>query len=71
MTPSECEDLLRAARAVLERHLFDADGELVRDDIAELCMKIDEALSAETDEGFVTSAQARKHEWVEADPASA
>jgi hypothetical protein len=43
MTPEECEHLIRTARAVLERYLFDADGQVIRDDIAEICMKIDEA----------------------------
>lgn len=36
--------LLERARAVLERHLFEADGERIRDDIAEVCMAIDDAL---------------------------
>lgn len=36
--------LLERARAVLERYLFEADGERIRDDIAEVCMAIDDAL---------------------------
>jgi hypothetical protein len=36
--------LLQRARTVLERYLFEADGERVRDDIAELCMAIDDVL---------------------------
>ncbi len=36
--------LLQRARTVLERYLFEADGERIRDDIAELCMAIDDAV---------------------------
>ena len=39
--------LLTRARAVLERHLMEADGETLRDDIAEVCMAIDNALPPE------------------------
>ena len=35
--------LLRRARAVLEHHMYDAD-EAIRDDIAEVCMAIDDVL---------------------------
>jgi hypothetical protein len=36
--------LLNRARTVLERYLFEADGAAIRDDIAEVCMAIDDAL---------------------------
>jgi hypothetical protein len=39
--------LLARARAVLDRYMFDADGEVIRDDVAELCMAIDDALPEE------------------------
>ena len=42
--------LLQRARAVLERYMFEADGDAIRDDIAEVCMAIDDALP---DEGRV------------------
>jgi hypothetical protein len=42
--------LLRRARNVLDRYLFEADGFGVRDDIAAICMAIDDALP---DEGRV------------------
>jgi hypothetical protein len=44
MTHEECWKLLRDARTVLERCMYEEDGETVRDDVAELCMKIDEAM---------------------------
>ena len=44
MTYDECERLLRHARLVLDRCMFEADGETMRDDVAEIAMKIDEAL---------------------------
>ena len=39
--------LLRRARAVLDRYMFEPDGEAIRDDIAELCMAIDDVLTDE------------------------
>jgi len=36
--------LLKRARMVLERYMFEADGEAIRDDVAEVCMAIDDAL---------------------------
>jgi hypothetical protein len=39
--------LLIRARAVLERYLFEADGAAIRDDVAELCMAIDDELPVE------------------------
>jgi len=41
MTHDDYAQLLRSARSVLERHMF--DGDAVRDDVAEICMKIDDA----------------------------
>ena len=40
--------LLTRARAVLERYLFDEAAEAVRDDVAEICMAIDDALPDES-----------------------
>jgi hypothetical protein len=42
MADAELAILLREARAVLDRYLF--DGVDLRDDIAEICLKIDDAL---------------------------
>ena len=42
MTQDELLALLTKARAVLDRHMFDAD-EAIRDDVAEICMAIDDA----------------------------
>ena len=39
--------LLRRARAVLECHMFEADGAAIRDDVAEVCMAIDDELPVE------------------------
>ena len=43
MTQKELLTLLIRARTVLQAHLFDED-EMIRDDIAEICMQIDDAL---------------------------
>lgn len=40
--------LLKRARLVLERYMFEPDGQVVRDDVAEVCMAIDDALPDET-----------------------
>ena len=39
--------LLNRARTVLEHYLFEADGAAIRDDVAEVCMAIADALPAE------------------------
>jgi hypothetical protein len=39
--------LLKRARAVLERYMFEADGAAIRDDVAEVCMSIDDELPVE------------------------
>jgi hypothetical protein len=39
--------LLARARAVLDRYMFDEDAEVTRDDVAEVCMAIDDALPDE------------------------
>jgi hypothetical protein len=39
--------LLRRARIVLDRYMFEAEGELIRDDVAEICMAIDDTLPEE------------------------
>jgi len=36
--------LLNRARTVLERYMFEADDGAIRDDVAEVCMAIDDAL---------------------------
>jgi hypothetical protein len=47
MQQADLVALLTRARAVLERYLFEADGEAIRDDVAEICMAIDDALPDE------------------------
>ena len=46
MSQAELLALLSRARAVLDRYLFD-EGETMRDDIAQICIAVDEALPAE------------------------
>ena len=43
MTHDELLGLMTRAGAVLDRHMFDAD-EAICDDVAEVCMAIDDAL---------------------------
>ena len=43
MSQEELLALLVKARAVLQAHMFD-DGDFMRDDVAEICMQIDDAL---------------------------
>jgi hypothetical protein len=50
MSHDELLVLLARARAVLDRYMFDAEGAVIRDDVAELCIAIDDALP---DEGRV------------------
>ena len=52
MTSMETIDLLRQARVTLERYLF--DGDALRDDVAEVCAKLDDVL---LDPKLATSAQ--------------
>jgi hypothetical protein len=47
MLHDELVALLEQARTVLERYMFEADGEAIRDDVAEVCMAIDDALPTE------------------------
>jgi hypothetical protein len=47
MPHEELIELLQRARIVLEHYMFEADGEAIRDDIAEVCMAIDDALPDE------------------------
>jgi hypothetical protein len=47
MPHDELIALLNRARTALERYMFEADGEAVRDDVAEVCMAIDDALPVE------------------------
>ena len=47
MSHNELLVLLTRARAVLGHYLFDGEDEPVRDDIAEICMAIDDALPDE------------------------
>ena len=44
MPNDELTALLSRARGILERYLFEPDGGAIRDDIAEVCMAIDDAL---------------------------
>jgi hypothetical protein len=46
MPNDELLALLKKARAVLDGFMFD-DDEILRDDVAEICMKIDDALPQE------------------------
>jgi hypothetical protein len=46
MSHEELQALLHRARAVLDRYLLD-ESETMRDDIAEICMAIDDALPTE------------------------
>ena len=46
MPNDELLALLKKARAVLDRYMFD-DDQLLRDDVADICMKIDDALPQE------------------------
>jgi hypothetical protein len=48
MSHDELLVLLTRARAVLGHYLFEDDDEPVRDDIAEICMAIDDALPDES-----------------------
>jgi hypothetical protein len=48
MAHKELMTLLQRARTVLERYLFESGGKVIRDDIAEVCMAIDDALPDET-----------------------
>jgi hypothetical protein len=47
MSHEELLALLTKSRAVHERYLFEADGESIRDDIAEVCMAIDDVLGSQ------------------------
>ena len=47
MSHEELLALLRTSRAVHERYLFEADGEIIRDDVAEICMAIDDVLAGQ------------------------
>ena len=46
MSDEQLLALLTRSRAVLDRYLFEAEGESIRDDVAEICMAIDDALPA-------------------------
>jgi hypothetical protein len=47
MSHDELLALLTRARAVLAHYLFEGEDEPVRDDVAEICMAIDDALPDE------------------------
>jgi len=47
MSHEELLALLTKSRAVHERYLFETDGETIRDDIAEVCMAIDDVLNSQ------------------------
>jgi hypothetical protein len=48
MSHDELLALLTRARAVLGHYLFEGEDELIRDDVAEICMAIDDALPDDT-----------------------
>jgi chorismate-pyruvate lyase len=48
MSHEELLALLTRARAVLGHYLFEAEDEPIRDDVAEICMAIDDALPDES-----------------------
>ena len=48
MTDKDMLALLTRARTVLDHYLFDAGTEAVRDDVAQVCMAIDDALPDES-----------------------
>jgi hypothetical protein len=48
MPYEELVALLQKARRVLECYLFEPGGERIHDDVAEVCMAIDDALPDET-----------------------
>ncbi len=48
MSHEELLALLTRARVVLGHYLFEAEDEPIRDDVAEICMAIDDALPDET-----------------------
>jgi hypothetical protein len=47
MPYEELTALLCRARGILERYMFESGGGAIRDDIAEVCMAIDDALPEE------------------------
>jgi hypothetical protein len=48
MSHEELLALLTRARAVLDHYLFEAEDQPIRDDVAEICMAIDDALPDES-----------------------
>jgi hypothetical protein len=48
MSQEELLALLRRARAVLGHYLFEGEDEPIRDDVAQICIAIDDALPDET-----------------------
>jgi hypothetical protein len=52
MSNTEHENLLRSARSLLDRFMF--EGDEIRADSADLCMKLDDALPAQTEGSQVT-----------------
>jgi len=47
MPHDELLALLARARAVMDRYMFDPEGDVIRDDVAEICMAIDDAMPDE------------------------
>jgi hypothetical protein len=47
MQQADLVELLKRARTVLDRYMFEAGGEAIRDDVAEVCMAIDDVLPVE------------------------
>jgi hypothetical protein len=44
MSHDELVSLLTRARRVLERYVYEPGGDMIRDDVAEVCMAIDDAV---------------------------
>jgi hypothetical protein len=53
MPNSERENLLRSVRSLLDRFMF--EGDEIRDDLTNLCMKIDDELPPSADEVSVSN----------------
>jgi hypothetical protein len=47
MSHEELLALLKRARTVLDGYMFEGDGEAIRDDVAEVCLAIDDAMPVE------------------------
>jgi len=64
----ECVRLLGEARKVLERYMY--DGIVLRDDVAEVCMKLDDVLRAHEAPKQIVRAQDLDRGWRKAQGAA-